>query len=262
MSGRVAMLWRTYRRYGRRGAWALSRYYVEKVRASVSGPGRACPICGWSGPQFHPAVYPAHGLWRRHAACPRCASLERHRALWFAYRAFLASCHARPRVLHLSPERCFRALFQAHASRYVTGNYDHERADARLDLEHLGLADGSFDLIVANGVLSSVRDLAKAIDNLHRVLAPGGSALLCDLVKPDGVTRECADNLMAIRREFGGADLPRVFGPFTATLSDPRSLVAEADRERFGIRRDDFYLIRLDGRKDTPPPSNSAPRQA
>jgi hypothetical protein len=241
----VRNLWRTYRRYGVRGASALSRYYAAKTRAYAMGPGRECPICGWTGREFHPAVYPAHGLWRTRATCPRCGSFERHRALWFGYEEFLSSRVARPRTLHCAPERCFRPLFESRSARYITSNYDHEQSDVRLDLVNLGLRDETFDLIVANGVLSSVPDLRRAVDSLYRVLSPGGSALICDLVNLQGPSRECSPSPMGDRRSFGGRDLSRTFQPFEAELHDIGDFPPAADHARFGIRRDDFYLIRL-----------------
>jgi SAM-dependent methyltransferase len=239
-------IWRAYRRYGVGGAWALVRFYAAKVQALLVGPGRQCPICDWSGPEFHPAVYPAHGLWRSKAVCPSCGSFERHRALWFVYQDFFASRLTRPRILHFTPERCFRKLFEAHASQYVTSNYDHELSDVRLDLVNLGLRDATFDVVIANGVLTSVPNHSQAVENLSRVLAPGGSALVCDLMEPEGVLTELADNAMAVRRHYGAVDLQRTFGPFKAVLHDIRSFVPVSDHERFGIRKDDFYLIRLD----------------
>ena len=239
-------LWRAYHNYGKRGAWALARFYAAKIQALIAGPGRQCPICNWSGPEFHPAVYPGQGLWRIKAVCPSCGSFERHRALWFAYKAFLASRAAPQRILHFAAERCFRDLFEAHASTYVTSEYVNELCDVRLDLVNLGLKDGTFDIVIANGVLTSVQDYPLAVESIYRVLAPGGTSLVCDLVTPEGVLTEVGDNPMAVRRIFGGVDLQDAFGAFNAVLQDMRAGVPESDRDGYGIRNDDFHLIRLD----------------
>lgn len=239
-------LWRTYRMYGRRGAYVLARYYAAKVHATVAGPGRECPVCGWTGREFHPIVYPDHGLWRTKASCPRCGAFERHRALWFAYGDFFRTRSQRMRILHFAPELCFRDLFKSRSSRYVTSNYVHERSDLRLDLANVGLIDGSFDLIIANGVLTSVPDHRGAIESLYRVLTPGGFALICDVVSPDDVTRENAERPMGLQRSIGGRDLQDSFRPFDATLVNIAECVPERDRERFRVPGDDFYLIRLE----------------
>jgi hypothetical protein len=240
-------IWSAYRRHGRESASALARYYVEKGRAIVTGPGRRCPICGWSGREFHPFVVVNRGLWRTKAACPECGALERHRALFFAYGEYFRS-HATPgRILHLAPERCFRRLFHSHSAQYITSNHDREPSDLRLDVMRLGLRSGSIDLVVANGVLSyAAGDHRQAVDNLFRVLAPGGVALVCDIVDPGGRFAERLPEGHRQLRHFGGCDLAEKFTPFTANLIDIRTFVPPADHERFGIRRDDFYLIRLD----------------
>jgi hypothetical protein len=239
-------IWSAYRRHGRGSASALARYYVAKGRAVLTGPGRRCPICGWSGREFHPFVVVKSGLWRTKAACPACGSLERHRALFFAYGEYFRSHPTPGRILHLAPERCFRRLFHSRSAQYITSNYDREPSDLRLDVTRLGVRSGAIDLVVANGVMSYAGDHREAVDNLFRVLAPGGVALLCDIVNPEGRSGERPPEGHGQLRHFGGRDLAQKFTPFTANLIDVRTFVPPADHERFGIRRDDFYLIRLD----------------
>lgn len=63
------------------------------------------------------------------------------------------------------------------ADRYVSTNLVGG-VDARLDLTALGLADGAVDTLVCVSVLEHVDDLDAAVDELARVLAPGGRLLL------------------------------------------------------------------------------------
>ena len=44
------------------------------------------------------------------------------------------------------------------------------------DAENLGFADGSFDVVYSNGVLHHTPDTQKAVDEVYRVLKPGGVA--------------------------------------------------------------------------------------
>lgn len=46
------------------------------------------------------------------------------------------------------------------------------------DAENLGFADNSFDLVYSHGVLHHTPDTARAISEVHRVLRPGGRALV------------------------------------------------------------------------------------
>lgn len=238
-------VWDSFCRHGFLAAAILTAFYVAKARARVAGPGRHCPICGWSGREFHPIVHVAVGKWRTKASCPQCGSLERHRALFFAYHDYFRS-HRRPdRILHFAPERCFRPVFQSHSSHYIASHYAQEPGDLRLDLQQLGLRDASIDLLVANGVVTYVANHDRAVENLYRVLKRGGVGLICDIVNPDGNTRELPDTPMGQRRALGGRDLAERFWPFEAEMLDTASFVPQGDHERFGIRRDDFYLIRL-----------------
>lgn len=63
------------------------------------------------------------------------------------------------------------------ADRFLRTNLDGD-TDARLDLTRLGLADGSVSTIVCVSVLEHVDDLAAAVAELRRVVAPGGVLLL------------------------------------------------------------------------------------
>lgn len=44
--------------------------------------------------------------------------------------------------------------------------------------------DGTFDLVTSGYMLRNVCDIQKAIDEMHRVLAPGGKAVVAELSKP------------------------------------------------------------------------------
>jgi SAM-dependent methyltransferase len=246
MRNPLLSLWRTYQGSGPRGAALLLKFYCERVRVSVVGPGRECPICRWEGPEFQPLVYPAEMKWRRRAACPRCGSLERHRRLWFAYSDYFRTCRQSPRVLHFAPEECFRPLFECRSSRYLRSDYSGGRGDLRLDLDDLGLRGDSIDLVVATSVFSCVPDHRRAVHNLHRILTAGGTALLCDPVDPEGKTNEWGATCFGVRRSFGSRDLAEMFSPFAARLVPILDLVPECDRARFGVYGDDFGLIRLD----------------
>jgi ubiquinone/menaquinone biosynthesis methyltransferase len=52
------------------------------------------------------------------------------------------------------------------------------------DMNALPLASGSFDLVTAGYGLRNVPDLRAAIDEIHRVLKPGGTALSLDFNRP------------------------------------------------------------------------------
>jgi ubiquinone/menaquinone biosynthesis C-methylase UbiE len=57
--------------------------------------------------------------------------------------------------------------------------YEHFGGDLRVaDAENLPFADNTFDLIYSHGVLHHTPDTQKAINEAHRVLKPGGAAMV------------------------------------------------------------------------------------
>jgi SAM-dependent methyltransferase len=135
-----------------------------------------CPICGYVGP-FGDVVRP----WgaRRHARCPACGSLERHRLQHLALSEVLAEVDTpRLAMLHFAPEGFFRRRLARRFRRYLTVDLVGGGVDLRADLCRLPFADGSFDVVLASHVLEHVRDDRAAIAEIWRILRPGGIAVL------------------------------------------------------------------------------------
>jgi len=84
----------------------------------------------------------------------------------------------RGRVVEVGAEPQYDLCRHFPAARtYLSTNLDGA-VDARLDVTRLGLADGSVDTVVCVSVLEHVDDLTAALDELRRVVAPGGVLLL------------------------------------------------------------------------------------
>src|SRR4051812_15407005 len=86
-----------------------ARFALFKLRTLVSRKEEfECPICGYDGPLMD--VHPSTGI-RKHAQCPRCGALERHRLQHLAIgEALRGRDRSSMKMLHFAPERCFRPL--------------------------------------------------------------------------------------------------------------------------------------------------------
>lgn len=145
--------------------------------------------------------------------CPRCGSLPRTRRLY----ALLQQEVAGRDVLHFSPSECLRHAMPTLSPRsYVTSDYEGEfAADLILDITALTLTDDSFDLIICYHVLEHVQRDDLAMEELHRVLRPGGrcyiqTPLHSDLLEDLTVT-DPGERL----RRYGQRDHVRVYNVAT-----------------------------------------------
>jgi SAM-dependent methyltransferase len=166
--------------------------------------------------------------------------------LSFAYISYLRERPRPQRILHFAAERCFRTLFASHSSHYIVSEFATNTGNVRLDFDALGLKQESIDLIVANGALSCAPEHRRAVTELHRILKPDGSALICDPFSPTRPLTEWSAPCFGGRRAFGGQDLLDAFAPFRATLVPILNSIPVEDRRRFGLLGGDFALIRLD----------------
>lgn len=137
-----------------------------------------CPCCGGQFSQFLPFGYKTKRL---NAQCPQCNALERHRLLWLYLQreTALFQGNQKFKVLHVAPETCFEQAFRRTANvDYLSIDLESPRAMRRMDLTNLQLEDNRFDLIFCVHVLEHIPDATKAMNEMHRVLKPGGMGII------------------------------------------------------------------------------------
>jgi len=186
------------------------------VRRALSvlyrGRARECACCGGRFRLFLAAGRPR----RPDAACPRCGALERHRLLWLYLRERTRLLTDAARLLLIAPEQQLqRRLRGLPHLALVSGDLDSPLADLRLDLQALPFPDRSVDAILCSHVLEHVADARRALAELHRVLRPGGWAILQSPVDAQRATTfEDPRVTGAAERErvFGQRDHARIFG--------------------------------------------------
>jgi SAM-dependent methyltransferase len=131
----------------------------------------ACNICG--GHRFGPGPSHRYSITALPPRCLGCGSLERHRVARCAIDAIrLPELFARYRLIRFSSDPILVDQWFASAELSVFGG------ENSCDLEAIDRPDESYDIILCSHVLEHVRDDAKALRELMRVLSPDGFLLL------------------------------------------------------------------------------------
>lgn len=173
------------------------------------------PIDGKSFRMFLPYGY---GNQRNNVLSPSTLSLERHRLLWLYLQnetAFFTS-KEKIKVLHFAPEQAFYKVFRHQKNlNYTTTDLLSPLADVKADICNLPFQDNQYDVILCNHVLEHIPNDTKAMQELYRVLKPGGMAIL---QIPQDLHREITffDDTITNQKErakiFGQYDHVRIYG--------------------------------------------------
>lgn len=189
-------------------------YLVRPVIAlSLKGNNFTDPIDGKSFRKFLPYGY---GKQRENALSPSTLSLERHRLLWLYLKEQTNFFTANKKVLHMAPEQCFLPIFKKQQNLdYTTADLYSPIADVKADICDLPFENDTFDVVFCNHVLEHITDDTKAMQELYRVLKPGGMGIF---QIPQDLSREFTfeDNTITDEKErakiFGQYDHVRVYG--------------------------------------------------
>jgi predicted SAM-dependent methyltransferase len=173
------------------------------------------PIDGKSFKMFLPYGY---GKQRNNVLSPSTLSLERHRLLWLWLQNetdFFTTSN-RKKVLHFAPEQEFYKRFKKQTNiEYVTTDLLSPLADVKADICNLPFNENEFDIIFCNHVLEHIPNDTKAMQELYRVLKPGGMAVL---QIPQDLKREktFSDDTITDQKQraeiFGQYDHVRIYG--------------------------------------------------
>lgn len=171
------------------------------------------PIDGKSFRKFLPYGYENQ---RENVLSPSTLSLERHRLLWLYLKNETDFFTAPKKMLHFAPEQAFYQQFRQQKNLdYTTTDLSSPLADVKADICNLPFYDNEFDVIFCNHVLEHIPDDTKAMQELFRVLKPGGWAVL---QIPQDLSRETTfeDDSITDRKErakiFGQYDHVRIYG--------------------------------------------------
>tara|TARA_B110000046_G_scaffold181359_1_gene213460 strand:+ start:587 stop:1360 length:774 start_codon:yes stop_codon:yes gene_type:complete len=191
--------------------------YIFKFFAPILYRGEqvACPVCEKSFSKF--LSYGSEVAHRENVLCPYDLTLERHRLMWL-YLQRETSFFSAPglKVLHIAPEQCFLPHFKKQQNLdYITADLVSPIADMHFDLHDIPLEDHLYDVVFCNHVMEHVDDPIRCMSELHRVMKPGGWAIM---QVPQDINRketyEDASITSASEREkhFWQKDHVRLFG--------------------------------------------------
>lgn len=114
-------------------------------------------------------------------ACPQCGCNDRDRHLrLYLERTGLAGELAQSRILHFAPEPHLISWINSFGpALYVLADLSPpDDSVQRMDLEAIPFPDNHFNWVIANHVLEHVTNLARATEEIARVLRPDGKAIL------------------------------------------------------------------------------------
>ncbi len=173
------------------------------------------PIDGKSFRMFLPYGY---GNQRNNVLSPSTLSLERHRLLWLYLQneTDFFTAKEKKKVLHFAPEQEFYKRFKKQSNiDYTTTDLLSPLADVKADICNLPFEDNQYDIIFCNHVLEHIPDDTKAMQELYRVLKPGGMGIFQIPQDLSRVTTFSDDSIFDQKERakiFGQYDHVRVYG--------------------------------------------------
>ena len=153
----------------------FSHFFLKIIAIFYQGKSVRCPVCDHQFRKFLPYGRKP----RENALCPNCLALERHRLMWLYLKDKTDFFSARLKVLHIAPELCFIDRFNNLENlEYITGDLESPLAKIKMDIHNIPFAENSFDVAFCNHVMEHVDDDIKAMQEIKRVLKPGGWAII------------------------------------------------------------------------------------
>lgn len=150
-----------------------------------------CPICFNTYTNLLPhgvdadifQKYEIVGGGLRYSKCPTCESTDRERLTYIYLIDFFKILDQQFRVLHFAPERGIYYRLFDQIEHYIVGDlnpklYPNIATINKIDLLDTGFEDSSFDLVICNHVLEHIPQEEKALQEIRRILVPGGQAIV------------------------------------------------------------------------------------
>jgi len=253
-----ACLWRHPLQAGRVVLAGVGNFLLTIEGKLVSGGSRECPVCNWKGRHFRTFISADEVISR--CICPGCGSFDRHRQLVLGVRDDLAAHRGwTPDVMigfslstamrflleHEGLARCFRTDIDATDKRFAP--------DVVADLRNAPFAAGAVDWVFCSHVLEHIPELELCVDEIFRMLKPGGAAWIQVPFEP-GRAHSRRIEIDPHRAHAHAWQFAPDFGQllvregWTVTEVVAADTVSTPDRRKYGIDpQERFWLARKEG---------------
>ncbi|MDC6365984.1 MULTISPECIES: class I SAM-dependent methyltransferase [Flavobacteriaceae] len=195
--------------------WLIrASYWIRPIISfSLKGNNFTDPIDGKIFKTFLPYGYENP---RENVLSPSTLSLERHRLLWLYLKQETNFFTNKLNVLHFAPEQAFYKRFRNLANiQYTTTDLNSPLADVKADICDLPFEDNTFDVILCNHVLEHIPNDTKAMQELFRVMKPGGWGIFQipqDLKRKKTFEDDSITDKKERAKIFGQYDHVRIYG--------------------------------------------------
>jgi predicted SAM-dependent methyltransferase len=113
--------------------------------------------------------------------CPFCGSHDRERHLYMFFDKLNFWEKMKDyEILHFAPERNLSKKIEHYSPlKYIKADlYSEDNNVQKIDATEIPYENATFNLVICNHVLEHIPDYMKALREIHRVLKPGGTAIL------------------------------------------------------------------------------------
>lgn len=194
---------------------------------------------------------------RENVLSPGTLSLERHRLMWLYLQRQTDFFTKSAKVLHIAPEQAFLKRFKKQKNiEYITADLYSPLADVKADITDLPFVDNEFDVIFCNHVLEHIPDDTKAMQELYRVMKPGGFGILqvpLDENRKETFQDDSITDPAERTRIFGQYDHVRVYGldyfdklrsiGFKVEAVDFTQTMSDAEIEKFRLLKGELLPL-------------------
>lgn len=161
----------------------------------------------------------AGGGYKPNVQCPNCFSVDRSRLLYLFFQLRTEVYKRKTSILHISPNKEIANVLKGDTITQTVGSIEPEMYSEYnpiyLDVQKMSFPDGSFDVVICCHVIEHVDNDEQAMQEIFRVLKPGGFAVL-QVPLAINLEKTIEDKTLKTDKErklkFGQVDHVRLYG--------------------------------------------------